>query len=106
MTDTTGEFACSLTDREFRERRGMFRERLLPKAVSTSRTGDCLRLVFPNESAIRSEIDAFIDLERQCCGFLTFALSEGPEQNSTVLTISGPPAARTVMDLIAEAITG
>lgn len=84
----------------------MFRERLLPKAVSALRTEEGLRLVFANDAGTRDDLDAFIDLERQCCGFLAFALSDGTEQGLSVLTISGPPAARSVLDLIAEAITG
>lgn len=98
------EIACSLTDEEFRERRAMAREFLLPHIVGTEKLESGLRVTFPETDTLRSNVETFVRLERQCCEFLTFTITP-PDQGLTV-TIEGPPEARATIDMFAAAIAG
>lgn len=43
-----------------------------------------------------SQLTKLIELERQCCQFLTFKLIVAPKQPIT-LEVSGPPAAKAII---------
>ncbi len=97
------ELACSLTDREFRERRAMVRKSLLPQVLETSKLVSGLRLSFPETESLRSSVETFVSLERECCGFLTFTIT--PPEEGLLLTIEGPPEAQATLEMMAETIT-
>ncbi|MDA0229873.1 MAG: hypothetical protein O3B21_06760 [Proteobacteria bacterium] len=100
----TAEITCSLTDEEFRERRAMARKDLLPHILDGERMDSGLRLTFADSVALRSRVESFIRLERQCCGFLTFTLA--PPIDGLILTIEGPPEAQITLDRFADAAIG
>lgn len=97
------EIYCSLTSDEFRQRRSMARKALLPHLVEARRLECGLRLVFPESDALRSKVEEFIALERQCCATLTFAAS--PPEEGLIVTIQGPPEAAATIELFANAIS-
>lgn len=102
MKDThRAEIACSLNDQEFRQRQAFVRGTLLPHLTGSERLTSGLRLTFP--AALRSSVETFVDLERQCCGFLTFTVTHPDE--SLVLTIEGPPEAQSTLDALAARLT-
>ncbi len=105
-TDTNDsiELACSLTDAELRERRAMMRKALLPHVVDCRLRGLELARVFSNVEASRSEVEQFVDLERQCCGFLTFTIS--PPGEKLTLNIEGPEGSQSTLKVLAEAASG
>ena len=96
------EIACSLTDEEFRERRAMARESLLPHLVETKKLESGLKLTFPETDTLRSSVETFVSLERQCCGFLTFTIT--PPDKGLTLTIEGPPEAQATLEMLAAAV--
>ncbi len=98
MPETTTEMACSLDQKALRNRTLMFRERLLPQALQINRTGDGLHIVFVNGPALRDELQTFIALERECCGFLDFELTEDLGESRLLLDVTGPVAAQAVLD--------
>ncbi len=98
----SSEFACSLTDDEFRERRAEARKFLAPHIIKTEKLASGLRLTFPDTDALRSRVDTFVSLERQCCGFLAFAVT--PPDEGLSLTIEGPPEAHTTLEMFAAAV--
>ena len=98
MTDTTTKMACSLDTEALTNRRAFFRERIMPKALARTRTDDGLQIVFENDPAVRDELRLFIALERQCCGFLDFELSEDLEKSRLLLVVLGPLEAHGVLD--------
>ncbi len=99
----SSEIACSLTDDEFRERRAMARKFLIPHIIKTEKLASGgLRLTFPDTDALRSRVDTFVSLERQCCGFLAFAVT--PPDEGLSLTIEGPPEGLPTLELIAAAV--
>ena len=99
--DTKRAVACSLNDKEFKTRRALARDKLLGKVVSSKRTADGLMISFDEGHALRTDLEFFISLERQCCQFLDFVISE-PPLNEVV--ISGPPEASSTIDLFASAL--
>ena len=102
-SDEPGTLACSLNDADFHERRSQMREALLPHVISSKRTANGLRLTFANSETLRGELQAFVRLERQCCGFLTFTLTPQPgvATEPLVLLIEGPPEASATIEVFA-----
>ena len=96
------EIYCSLTSDEFRERRSLARKALLPRLVEARRSACGLSLVFPESGALRSKVEEFVGLERQCCATLTFIVS--PPEKGLIVTIEGPPEAAATIELFADAI--
>ena len=95
-------FACSLNDDEFRQRRRLIREELLPHVTRIEKPAGGLRVTFPETSDLRAAVETFVGLERQCCGFLSFTIA--PPGEGLILTIEGPPEARGTLDMFAAAI--
>ena len=98
----SSEIACSLTDDEFKKRRAMARKYLVPHIIKTERLASGLRLSFHESADLRSRVDTFVNLERQCCGFLTFAVT--PPDGGLSVTIQGPPEAQSMLEMFAEAV--
>ena len=96
------EIYCSLTSDEFRERRSLARKALLPHLVEARRWACGLSLIFPESVALRSEVERFVALERQCCTTLTFIVA--PPEEGLIVTIEGPPEAAATIELFADAI--
>ncbi len=90
------EVTCSLTEAESRERRSLVRERLFPHITTAEKIATGLKLTFPNSDLVRSNVEEFVGLERQCCGFLTFDIS--PPEQGLVLTINGPAEAEATLE--------
>ena len=95
------EVACSLTDVKLRERRAMARKVLLPHVIDCRLTGLKLALVFSDLEALRSDVEQFVELERQCCGFLTFTIS--PPGEKLTLNIEGPEGSLPTLKIFVEA---
>ncbi len=96
------EVACSLTDAESRERRSLVRETLFPHITTAEKIATGLKLTFPNSALVRSNVEEFVGLERQCCGFLTFDIS--PSEQGLVLTIDGPAEAEATLEKFSVAL--
>ena len=101
---SSGELTCTLNDEEFRHRRQLIRKSLLPHVVKTERLDCGLRLAFPATDELSAAVRHFVDLERQCCGFLNFTIV--PSGEYLRLTIEGPPEAADTLDMFAAAIGG
>jgi DNA-binding transcriptional MerR regulator len=99
---TRTEIACSLSDDEYRVRRALVRESLLPHIDQLTRFESNLRLRFSEGESLRESVETFVSLERQCCGFLTFRVS--PPGEALTLTIEGPPEAQATPEKFAEAL--
>ena len=96
------DIACTLSDKAFQERRTAIRQSLLPRLATSERTQTGLRLSFSDSAAMRSTVERFVDLERQCCQFLTYTLS--PPEDGLVLTVEGAPDAQATLDRLTDAI--
>ena len=76
---------------DHRDRRKFVRESLIPKILETEKSATGLQLVFEDTDSVRSDVELFVELESQCCGFLNFEIASRSE--GLVLTIEGPPEA-------------
>jgi len=101
---SSSEFACSLNDEEFLQRRRLVRTTLLPHVARTERLEHGLRLEFPATDEMSAALRQFVDLERQCCGFLDFTIA--PPGERLVLIIEGPPEAAETLDMFAAIVGG
>ena len=102
--DKDSEVACSLNDDEFRERRALARRTLIPHVRHCERSQNTLRFTFRKYDNLRQNIQEFVDLEQQCCSFLTFEIIDGGCCQPPTLTISGPPEASATIGMFANAI--
>ena len=89
MTDTSCTQTCSLDQNALEARKELYRRLLMPRLLRSERTANELQLVFAANETTRAEIEAFIGLERQCCGFLTFDVVDDPSNVELVLSIAG-----------------
>ena len=99
-TPANTEPTCSLTPETLHERRKMLRETIAPHIVSQQTLASGLRLVFARNETLHTEVENLVNLERQCCGFLTFDLTTSDQ--SLILTIEGPPQARETLAMFAK----
>lgn len=108
ILDAGGVLACSLNDAEFRERRTLGRRTLISHVTALKRIQDGLILTFVGDESLRSDLETFIGLEQQCCGFLEFTISPdvaGP--NSPIeLRIKGRPESAATIEMFAQAVRG
>ena len=95
----SNELVCSLNDEEFRNRRALVRDTLLPHLTRTERLDSGLTLTFPDTPELRSSAKQFVDLEHQCCGFLEFAMTHANAE--LVVTIGGSEEAQQLIDMFA-----
>ena len=91
----TTELACSLNEEEHPDRRKFVRQSLIPKILQTEKIASGLQLIFENTESLRSDVELFVELESQCCGFLNFEITSRSE--GLVLTIEGPPEASELL---------
>lgn len=99
MTDTTTipELACSLNDLERGERITWFRQSLLPAAAKRREIENGVQILFAKSDAVHRQIETFISLERNCCGFADFEIADDPADQHILLNITGSAKAQVVI---------
>ena len=88
MTDLP--VACNLIPAELQERRRDILSRLLVAVTETTELENGLQYRFKSEGELISELGKLIQLEHQCCPFLTFRLTVEPAGGSVLLEMTGP----------------
>jgi len=97
------EIACSLNDEEFKERRLLVRKSVLAHVTHQQKHPSGLILHFEDGPDVRAQVENFVALERECCGFLTFKISQPDDGLS--LFIKSPEAGMETLERLARAIT-
>jgi len=105
--DVGATVSCSLNGAEFHERRTLARRTLLPKVTAGRRIEDGLMLTLNGGPSLRSELETFVSLERQCCEFLKFTISEKVDESRSQieLRITGEPEAAATIEIFAQAMS-
>ncbi len=93
---------CTLNTQEQRLRRSQVRSTITAHVTAATSLKDGLRLDFDDSSRLRELLNDFVLLEGECCSFLSFSLSQPPDELS--LLIEGPPEASGVIDLFRKSI--
>jgi hypothetical protein len=91
--------ACTLSEAELRRRQSTILRSVRQSVLDVIRTADGYEYRFKPTSEILMSLTQLVDLERQCCAFLTFRIVVEPQQPIR-LEIAGPPEARAVIDAI------
>jgi hypothetical protein len=88
MTDTSTAIACNLTEPDLRNRKEMLRSKLSPFLTQALYTAGTSRLVFSKPNVTKKMLEDMIFLERECCPFFSFELSEASSHFQ--LNVTGP----------------
>lgn len=82
--------ACTLTAAELQQRRGTVLDAVKKSIVEFRELDDGYALSFPTSTESLKELTALVDLERQCCPFLTFRITVEANSGPVWLEITGP----------------
>jgi hypothetical protein len=88
--------ACTLTEAELRERRRTILESMREVTIHTEPIPDGYSYRFNPTSEVLGLLSNLVDLERQCCSFLTFKIVVEPQQPIR-LEVTGPPEAKAMV---------
>ncbi len=83
---------CTLTETELRERRRTILDFIREAAINSAPLADGYSYSFNPISDLLARLCNLVDLERQCCQFLTFKIVVEPQQ-PIKLEVTGPPEA-------------
>jgi hypothetical protein len=98
--------ACTLTEAELRERRRSILGSMRDAAMQVAPMPDGYSYEFRATSEVLAQLSHLVDLERQCCPFLTFKIVVAP-QRPIRLEVTGPPEAKeTIADFFGSDISG
>jgi hypothetical protein len=89
--------ACTLTDAEMRERRKTLLNAFRGAVLGTTSVPLGYAYRFEPTSEVLVQLTTLIDLERQCCRFLTFKIIVEPGNQPISLEITGPPEAKPLI---------
>ena len=70
---------------------------ILAHAEQATETENGYRLEFPNEAPVRRNVERMMSLEGECCGFLSFEVTEDATGGGFVLEITGPESAKELL---------
>src|ERR1051326_2897965 len=90
-------FACTLTEDELRQRRQAIVDTFREMKVSSSDLPDGYGYSFAATSDAFLQIAQLVDLERQCCPFLTFKIVVEAASGPMRLEVTGPSDAKAVI---------
>lgn len=88
--------ACSLTSAELQERRRTVLQQVRSAVVETVELENGYAYSIPGEWF--AEVAKLIDLERQCCPFLTFTLTVAPGDGPIRLELTGPEGTKEFLE--------
>ena len=89
--------ACTLTEVELRERRQAIMDTFHKMKVSISELPDGYAYSFAATSDALLQVAQLVDMERQCCSFLTFKIVVEAGGGVIRLEITGPEKAKTAI---------
>ena len=82
--------ACNLMPAELQERRRNVLSKVISAVTETTELENGFQYRFTPGGELISELGKLIQLEHQCCPFLTFRLTVEPEGGSMLLEMTGP----------------
>ncbi|MGA7290818.1 MAG: hypothetical protein WBX02_22115 [Terriglobales bacterium] len=89
--------ACTLNDAEMRERQKTLLDAFRNTALDVTSLPLGYVYRFAPSSAALAQIVSLVDLERQCCPFLTFKIIVAADNQAICLEVTGPPDARPLI---------
>lgn len=89
--------ACTLTEQEMRERRQTMLDFVRRAALDVTSLPLGYACRFEATSDVLAHLSRLVDLERQCCPFLTFRIVVEAGNHPICLEVTGPPEARAII---------
>jgi len=89
--------ACTLNDAEMRERRQTILDVFRNAALDVTSLPLGYAYHFAPTSEVLAQIVGLVDLERQCCPFLTFTIIVAADNQAICLEVTGPPEAKPII---------
>jgi hypothetical protein len=89
--------ACTLNEAELRDRREAIMDAFRSIKVTATELPDGYSFTFPASSESLQRIAELVDLERQCCAFLTFKIVVEAANVAIRLEVTGPGEAKKVI---------
>jgi hypothetical protein len=89
--------ACTLNDPEMRERQSIILDAFRGATIDVTSLPLGYAYRFATTSAVLAQIVNLVDLERQCCPFLTFKIVVAAGNQAICLEVTGPPEAKPVI---------
>jgi hypothetical protein len=89
--------ACTLTEAQLRERRQAIMDAFARMRVIAEELPDGYAYAFPATSDALLQITQLVDMERQCCAFLTFKIVVEAAQAGIRLEVTGSEEAKAVI---------
>lgn len=90
-------FACHLTDQELQARRKNYLEKAAGLLVDSTEIEHGFIYKFPLKSDVLPDLAEIIDLERQCCPFLSFKLIVEAGTDFVSLELTGAEGAKEII---------
>jgi hypothetical protein len=88
---------CSLTDKELRERREKYHNRVAGSLIESEELDNGTRFRFRIGNSTLVDLAEIINLERDCCPFLSFSLAIDTGSNTVSLEMIGPGKTREII---------
>jgi hypothetical protein len=92
--------ACSLTDVEFQARRQGLLRKVKTAVVETKELADGYAYQLPASDPWLLELANLVNLERQCCPFLTLRITVEPGNGPLWLELTGPTGTKEFLAAI------
>ena len=89
---------CMLTESELRERRQTVLASIREAVLDVTPIPEGYAYRFPVQSEMLFHLSRLVDLERQCCRFLTFKIVVEPGEEPIRLEVTGPPEAKPMIE--------
>jgi hypothetical protein len=89
--------ACTLTEAELRDRRRTVLDSIRNEAVEVTSLSDGYAYHFKAASQTLQALSHLVDLERQCCPFLSFKIVVESNGAPIRLEVTGPPEAKPMI---------
>jgi len=97
MIDTKIPIACSLTDSELQQRRKDYLDKIAESLTGSEELDNGFSVRFRLGPGFLQDLAEVIDLERQCCPFLTFRTILVAGDTSAVLELIGPDGTKEMV---------
>jgi hypothetical protein len=97
MIDTKIPIACSLTDSELQQRRKDYLDKIAKSLTGSEELENGFSFRFRLGPGFLQDLAEVIDLERQCCPFLTFRTILAAGDPSVVLELTGPDGTKEMV---------
>lgn len=94
QNDSERVVACTLTDKEEKERSEEVRSLLISHYTGFEERGNGLYIRFAGTDESLQAVAQFTANELQCCSFAEYNITVSPPYEETVLTVTGPDGTR------------